>query len=367
MSEYQSNDSAANPHILVTPRLIIEDVNTAAGALVWGFPSISSFVGFSVALERSSAAQQHGVMITGVGVIHHDHTHHVYGKKGFKLFCLNAKPLNQSGKTDGIVQEARMRLEASFIFEIVFKDGLQKTADELNHISLSLWKQIQQMRICGGRPNAAGRGLKNPILEPISSGEEGSEQETHAVQMRRLARPLMPGFALVGRAGLLTSHTAKYTEENPGSTNFDAFLDLCSRKYRCVKENTKFIWEAEARKGWIVPIGVGFAPITKVFEPGVVSGARDDQTPLCVVEPVYSIGEFVSPHRIQNAESIFWRFDLEAYEKHQLYISRNDHEATLRSADDILEAEFAEENTAVITAASGAEEALNALKELEPT
>ena len=365
MSDYPSANSDDQRYIMVTPRLIIEDVNTAAGALVWGFPSISSFVGFSVALERSSAAQRNDVMITGVGVIHHDHTHHVYSNKGINLFILKAKPLNQLGKTEGIVQEARMRLEASFVFEICFKDVIHKSADELDEVARSLWKQIQEMRICGGRPNAAGRGLKNPILEPISTGEEGSDQETHAKQMRRLARPLMPGFALVSRAGLLISHTAKYKQDNPGSTGLDSFLDLCRWNNRRVEENGQVTWEKDVRKGWIVPISVGFAPITKVFGPGIVSGARDDQTHLCVVEPVYSLGEFVSPHRIHTLESILWRFDRGAFENHGLYISCNAHEDVLRSEDEIFEKEYAKEESEATTLMS--EETLNASTEVEQT
>lgn len=338
MHDVPNADTGASRYLFISPRLVIEDVNMCAGALVWGFPSISAFVGFSVALERSPAAQRHGVTITGVGVVHHDHTHHVYGDPFVKMFCLTRNPLDKSGKTPGIVEEGRMRLEASFVFELEFKGGAQPGLDEARTIGDALWQQMLQMRVCGGRPHAVDRGLRRPIIEPISSGADGSEQETHAKQMRRLSRNLLPGFALVSRAGLLAGHTACFKVGNPEATSLDAFLDLCRWSSRSIEKDGKVQWEKDARKGWLVPIGVGFSAISKKFAAGEVKGARDDVTPLVVAEPVYSLGEFIAPHRIRSLESLLWRLDIDALEEHRLYIAKNDHELVHQARSDMASA-----------------------------
>jgi CRISPR-associated protein Csy2 len=59
--------------------------------------------------------------------------------------------------------------------------------------------------------------------------------------------------------------------------------------------------------GWIVPLQVGFKSIAKLNPPGTVDFSRDRSTPLCFVEPIYSLGEWVGLHRIQDLESIFWK------------------------------------------------------------
>ena len=62
--------------------------------------------------------------------------------------------------------------------------------------------------------------------------------------------------------------------------------------------------------GWTVPIPVGYASLTgKPYGAGEVAHARDNTTPLAFVESVYSLGEWISPHRLHNVQALLWHAD----------------------------------------------------------
>ena len=66
-------------------------------------------------------------------------------------------------------------------------------------------------------------------------------------------------------------------------------------------------WAADSRPGWLVPIPVGYAALAGLHPPGVVAGARDPTVPFCFVESVYSIGQWISPHRLRSIDQLTWQ------------------------------------------------------------
>ena len=56
----------------------------------------------------------------------------------------------------------------------------------------------------------------------------------------------------------------------------------------------------------MVPIPVGYAAISELHAPGTVAGARDPAVPFRFVESVYSIGQWISPHRLGDARDLLW-------------------------------------------------------------
>ena len=73
--------------------------------------------------------------------------------------------------------------------------------------------------------------------------------------------------------------------------------------------------------GWVVPIPVGYAALTPSHAPGTVRNARDASVPMLFVESVYSLGEWISPHRLTHLAQLLWR--AEADEAQGLYRCRN--------------------------------------------
>jgi len=70
-----------------------------------------------------------------------------------------------------------------------------------------------------------------------------------------------------------------------------------------------------------VPIPVGYAALSPRHEAGTVANARDMATPLRFVESVYSMGEWISPHRLNSIEQLLWFAETDAAQG--LYRCRN--------------------------------------------
>jgi CRISPR-associated protein Csy2 len=70
-------------------------------------------------------------------------------------------------------------------------------------------------------------------------------------------------------------------------------------------EKTDAVWEYvnKPEQGFLVPIMVGYKAISQVYENHEVANTRDDETDVCLVEAVHSIGEWQSIHRIRDEAS----------------------------------------------------------------
>ena len=88
-------------------------------------------------------------------------------------------------------------------------------------------------------------------------------------------------------------------------------------------------WADPQRKkgsGWIVPIAVGYAALEPTAHPaGQVRNARDASVPLRFVESVYSLGEWISPHRLRSLPELLWHAETD--EAQGLYRCRNGYAA----------------------------------------
>ena len=72
-----------------------------------------------------------------------------------------------------------------------------------------------------------------------------------------------------------------------------------------------------------MPLPIGYAGISPLYAPGEVANSRDDSTPFRFVESLYSLGEWVSPHRLDTLEQLLWTH--EADPNAGLYRCRNRH------------------------------------------
>ncbi|EQD77973.1 CRISPR-associated Csy2 family protein [mine drainage metagenome] len=65
-------------------------------------------------------------------------------------------------------------------------------------------------------------------------------------------------------------------------------------------------WGIRKRPGWLVPLPIGYAALSSLYPAGEVENARDDSTPFRFVESLYSLGQWVSPHRLENLQQLLW-------------------------------------------------------------
>ena len=103
--------------ILVLPRIRVQNANAISSPLTWGFPAMTAFTGLMVALERK-LGRDAGIGFFAVGVVCHDFEAQVTSNGFVSKFNLTRNPVGHDGKTAGIVEEGRMHLEISLVFDV---------------------------------------------------------------------------------------------------------------------------------------------------------------------------------------------------------------------------------------------------------
>jgi len=310
-----NNILTAKDGLLILSRLQIQNANAIGSPLTHGFPSITALIGFMWALNRKLIDENIGLNLNGVGVICHDHQEQVSQDNYRKRFALARHPVRKDGKAASIIEEGRIHLEVSLIFDVnrvvgsleedLFLQGEDTTRDDL---ALRLSEIISDMRVAGGyiiseNPTAALLGLPE-------------NAEARAEQFIQLSRQLLPGFALVSRHDLLKDRWDKMKMEQSSASLLDAWLDLSRFAYRArplaegekppVDGKVEWLSNRPRGTGWIVPTSVGYAALSPLYPAGAVRSSRDTMTPFRFVEALHSIGEWVAPHRLTDVDQLLW-------------------------------------------------------------
>ena len=320
--------------LLLVPHLQVQNANAISSPMTWGFPSITAFVGLMGALERKLGPDS-GLQFNGVGVVCHRfeaQTHRGYTHS----FHLTRNPVGKDGSTAGIVEEGRIHLDISLLFELQIPRSLLDET-ERQQLAQTVADLLATMRVAGGSVIAPHTARPRRALRP-QLRLLAEEPEQQAIEFAKLSRRLVPGFALVARDDLLHTHQAalaqqatRLNQQSVPVTALDAWLDLSRVNTRAVRTpvpappaasiapasegkgaeadapaTERIEWQRDQRPGWLVPIPVGYAALSALHPAGSVEQARDDTTPLRFVESVYSLGQWVSPHRLRDSAQLIW-------------------------------------------------------------
>lgn len=321
--------------LLILPRLRVQNANAISSPLTHGFPSITAFLGLMWALERK-LGDRYPVGFDGVGVICHYHEEQVTEGGYVRAFRLTRNPVDKDGSTAAIVEEGRIHLDLTLIFGVSgsIVDGDDNTRAAFASTAAGI---LAQMRVAGGTllPPASAFRWARPELLPIPEDPEESGR-----WFRRLRRRWLPGFALVCRDDLLAQRHERLRAEGPSVGLLDAWLDLSrfNWKPRRIEHSneageitrTEVEWRHDRSEGWIVPIPVGYGALSELQPPGQVANARDAATPFRFVESLYSIGQWLGPHRLDSWRDLLWYGDSEPVSG--LYRARNDYVRTNSSS-----------------------------------
>lgn len=300
---------------LLLPNIHVQNANAISG-LTYGFPGITNFLGFAHALSRK-LPNALGVHLGGVLVACHQHQIHAKQPKGWGgyVFALTRNPLVEDKKNKGnfisapFVEEGRMNMEVSLLIEI---HGLISGDLEIQDALLdSVQHHALSMRLAGGQ------------IISMQKANIAHSEHTHQI-MRRL----MPGFVLVDRSNYLIDH---YREQQQTCTEFsmlDAWCDFAALTYEAVtadvnpedssidkdvantpQTHAQWRYKAKPNGGYLVPITSGYCAISEVHEPGTVTHTRDSDTPAVFAEAAYTIGEWLSPHRLTTIDDAIWRYE----------------------------------------------------------
>lgn len=293
--------------VLVLRNVQVENANAVAG-LTWGFPAISNFLGFVHALSRK-LPKELGLELEGCGVVCHSRQIQAHQPRGWgdHVFALTRNPLTREETSPAFIEEGRMHMEVSLIIPILGELSDRNDPEELKqaieHLALA-------QRLAGGTITGIGAV---EIVEPSDSHED-----TVLIERQQLRR-LLPGFALVQRSDLLAEHARQCFEENPHAGLLDAWMDFAALKYEAelpdgvIEEQTPADWRYVPKPGggWLVPVATGYRGISALHAPGEVTRSRDLTAPFRFVESVYSVGEWLGPHRVSTLEHLIWRYHAE--------------------------------------------------------
>lgn len=309
-----TTELASNKALLVLPRLRVQNANAISSPMTWGFPAMTAFTGLMTALERR-LGRDAGIAFHGVGVVCHSFEPQVTRGGYTRSFHLTRNPVLQDGSTAAIVEEGRAHLDITLIFDVELTSALLGE-EARTRLAAQICEVLAGMRVAGGSviPPLPGtfRKLPQPRLVLMADDPEVRRKE-----FRKLSRRWLPGFVLVSRDDLLQTRLAELQLATQGATLLDAWLDLSRLNHRAVRQSTvneqtgvateTIEWVSDTRLGWIVPIPVGFAALSDLHAPGTVAGARQSNVPFRFVESVYSMGQWISPHRINDVDNLLWK------------------------------------------------------------
>jgi len=285
----------------------VQNANCVNG-LTFGFPAITHFLGYVHALSRK-LKQSHNLTLGGSAIACHQHQIHAYQPKGFGeyTFALTRNPLTKGGKTAPIIEEGKMHLTVSLVVKC---EGLISGGEEgIKALQNHLKQLCLTQKLAGGVINDIG----NIIIESANSDAENT------ALTQKIRRRLLPGFLLLDRSQCLEKHLTDIQRINPKAEMLDAWLDFSTLKFEAedslgegegLSDKTNASWKyiPKPKSGYLVPITTGYRAISEVYKAGEIDGSRDPSVPFCFVEAAYGLGEWQSPHRLQNIENALWNY-----------------------------------------------------------
>lgn len=320
---------------LLLHKVSVQNANAIAG-LTYGFPAMTNFLGFAHALSRKLPPAL-GIALGGVVVISHQNLVHARQPKGWGdyVFALTRNPLTHQGSTAPINEEGRLNMTVSLLVEI---SGLI-AGDEENKEKLicHISNVLPTHRLAGGQ-----------IIDwegiTVTSNSEDE----------KVLRKLMPAYVLIDRSDYLEEHHNNLKQQDENACIFDAWCDFAALKYQAEKLETehgemdvsephriKANWNyvPKPKPGYLVPITTGYCAISPVYKPGEVENVRDANVPVVFAEAAYSVGEWMSVHRLKNIAEAVWHYE----HQHPWYVAKS-----TPFVEEIITPDFSDENEEMI-------------------
>lgn len=288
--------------VLILPHIKVHNANALSSPYTIGFPAVTGFLGAAHALQRKVNAKGIAVNFDAVGIVSHDANLQAY--KGTNDFVHSivgtGNPLDKTGSRSAFIEEARIHLDISLVIKFTKVDLEQR--DEL--IDLVNELLAGHMKIAGGDVFSH----QSAQIHIVDSDE--------TKDLQKLLRQLMPGYALIERRDLMQASMKE------GQDAIDSLIDYLAVHNNCevtldeLTQEEKVKWTSKRKvPGWVIPIATGFQGISDL---GQAKNQRDEDTPHRFAESVVTLGEFKMPHRINNLDQLFWRYEFE--KENDLYL-----------------------------------------------
>lgn len=302
---------------LLLPHLKIHNANAFSSIYTIGIPAMTSWLGFTHALERRINGQNviEKIEFAKTAVIIHDyhlHSHRLRGNN-YNSLAVTGNPLKKKGsefERPPFIAEGRIDLDVSILISVKGFDGVHE-----EFIKSEVDKSLYKMKIAGGDifSDIKLKKKKNKIIYDDEFHtefyyiEEGSEKE------KELRGRLRKGYAIVERRDLMIDNDCE-------GDDLDKLLDCLKVSFKAKdSDDEKVVWEASKKTtGWIVPIVTGYRGIQPS---GKVMNQRDTNYEHQFVEPVVTLGEFKTVYGINSLDDMMWKYHVE----NDLYVCVNDN------------------------------------------
>lgn len=302
--------------VLMIKNIRIQNANAISSPISYGFPAITGFTGAIHALSRkiNQVTGLEDVYLDGVIIGCHECIPQTYRESDYKDYTFNQtrNPILKSGKTSAIIEEGRCHLRVSLIIG-VYSDDIMLEADDLKVENLvnTVKTKVQQQRIASGSVISLDR------FEPVTFKP--------AEEINDFNSALLPAFVLMNAQNDLIDIISDLKQDDPNATALDALLHTATLTHLPIEDNDKTEWQVQSVKtgrGWLVPIPIGFQPISQQYEAGEMQNTRNPDYPSQYVETIYGLGKWVFPHRIDDLEKALWyqKYD----ESNDLYLVTQD-------------------------------------------
>jgi len=303
--------------IIVIRNIVVENANSIAGK-TRGFPAISNFLGYMYALQRRlpeiSKLDMADIRLSGCGVICHKPETQTYqvADHSEQVFSLSHTRLTRPGKFSTFVEDERMNMTVSLVIAVANLPELDY-GFEITQLENEIKILAESKRLAGGRVVS---------ISSVSVDKMQARDDKQDTQLKLCLNSLAPGFALVNRSDLLNEpSTILYEFDNSELETVDSqnngFDKVNSRTY----------------PGWIKPIPVGYKVISPLYPANEVVSLRENETSVCFVETIYSLGEWINPHRIRHFKDLFWSYTTESNDTH--FLCRNSYQPESGNEDKV--------------------------------
>ncbi len=360
-----------NTYLLID-HIYVQNANAIAG-FTWGFPAITHFLGFTHNLDRKLNATYNfpEVGIKGCAVISHEQHVHTYRTNYDFEFTQSRNPpylaSHKKEATPPVIEEGRMNMMVSLLIGIEGNIGNRKE-DFIAWVRKSAFLQ----RLAGGTildirnieliDSSETYYIRRKLLPGFVLMDRSDYLEAyHYLRLEddpnsELLHSWMHFSALKYRARPKNELISRYLKNLDQKDLFNKEVNLHSMwnshlshpyggdsnelndikahfsKLEKTKLNKKLIeqWEqyitpndktdaewdmlSKPNKGYLVPLMTGYKAISDVLPNAEVANTRDNDTDVCFVESVHTVGEWIGVHRLRTEQELnasLWHYHFE--------------------------------------------------------
>lgn len=300
--------------LLILKNIVAEKCNGKTGDFIYGFPSISSFLGACHNIERHIKNNTNLKFFNFDGVVIISHYSKCIANSdrdyGDLSFHQPRFPLGKNGSPLSLVNEVYADIKVSLIVGININDeefnrykGNDKSESSiLEELSREAEKYLKILKFCSGFVSSVDKVL-------------AVEDDAFLDWMRYLS----PGYVLRNRSDLLVNRS---NDEDCLSFIFNSTRKTFSWN------NVKAAWRSyrEFDTTLLVPIEIGFIEIESIDEENVCD-KRSNLNETKLVESLYSIGEWIKPYKIKSLDSVCWKY----VNKNPLFLFADDFDSKDKS------------------------------------